>query len=847
MPATSSHPEPDTPSTLVQRRMPAPVELDSSLISKLADEMIRRWEAGEHLQAEDLLNRHPELWHKPEMAVELVYEEICLRKDHGEIDYAEPVLQRFPQWRRRLEVMVDCHRLLEASEPLFPEAGETLAGYRLLERLGSGASGRVFLAQQSDLGDRPVVLKITALEGHEHINLARLQHTHIVPLYAVHNDPIRNLRILCMPYFGGVTLDALLQALAGCPLEQRSGGRLLQALQVSGVQSCGPAQPILGRFSYVQALCWIAACLAEALHYAQESGMVHLDVKPSNILIAADGQPMLLDFHLAREPIRPDGPQPDGIGGTAPYMAPEQREALTALSRAEPLPRTIDRRADIFALGAVLYEALGGTLNADAACLPPLLGINHQVSRGLSDIVARCLACRAEDRYADAAALATDLRCHLADLPLQGIANRSWLERFRKWRRRQPTALPTTLLLLVVLGVLALLVYGSWSHWRHLSGDVKFALEDGHKNWHDKGRFAEAVEQLKQGLMLARSLPFQGERVARLEEEIRLAERAQAEEQRQQTVRDLHALAEQVRALFDFDNIPTNKLAALRQSCQEFWNKRQQIQQWLESARSSEAAADLLDLLLLASDLQIRLARAPHQEAARRQALKDLDEAEDMLGPSVVLDQERNRHRQALNLPLQQSATVPAPQTMWEHLRLGRSALLAGDSAAAAPHLQKAVEFQPYGFWPNFYQGQCAYRQGNYAEAAAAFSVCIGAAPTIVGPYFNRALAFVGLEQPELALRDYDRVLRLEPTLASAALNRGLLQLQAKRYCEAETDLQRAIHLGADEVPATYNLALARQASGNTPAALQSLDRVLFLAPEHRDALALRERLLGKR
>jgi len=88
---------------------------------------------------------------------------------------------------------------------------------------------------------------------------------------------------------------------------------------------------------------------------------------------------------------------------------------------------------------------------------------------------------------------------------------------------------------------------------------------------------------------------------------------------------------------------------------------------------------------------------------------------------------------------------------------------------------------QPQGLWPNFYQGLCAYRQGRYADAVTAYSVCIGATPQAAGYFYNRALAFVALGRNEDALRDYDQALRLDPTLALAALNRELLQNGAKR------------------------------------------------------------------
>ena len=85
-----------------------------------------------------------------------------------------------------------------------------------------------------------------------------------------------------------------------------------------------------------------------------------MDVKPSNVLIAADGLPMLLDFHLARRPIPAGERVPDRIGGTPDWMAPEHRAALEAVRLGDPVPLTVDPRADLYALGLLLRAALGG-------------------------------------------------------------------------------------------------------------------------------------------------------------------------------------------------------------------------------------------------------------------------------------------------------------------------------------------------------------------------------------------------------------------------------------------------------------------------------------------------------
>src|SRR5438046_3188859 len=80
--------------------------------AKLVAEMIQRWRQGERPVAEDFLAWHPELWDHPAAAAELIYEEFCLRQEHGpEVSVAE-ILQRFPQWRPQLEILLDVQRLL---------------------------------------------------------------------------------------------------------------------------------------------------------------------------------------------------------------------------------------------------------------------------------------------------------------------------------------------------------------------------------------------------------------------------------------------------------------------------------------------------------------------------------------------------------------------------------------------------------------------------------------------------------------------------------------------------------------------------------------------------------------
>src|SRR5262249_8062048 len=203
-----------------------------ALAEMLAEEMAQRWRHGQRQRVEDYLQRHPELADSPEAVLELLAEEISLRQADGEEPHLADLERRFPRWQRQVRALFACQQLLSPrSAPSFPEAGSRLSEFELLADLGRGAHARVFLTRQVALAGRLVVLKLGRHAGQEHLCLARLQHSHIVPLYSVHEFPLHGLRGLCLPYFGGATLADLLAVLAERLPRERTGLDLLHALQ----------------------------------------------------------------------------------------------------------------------------------------------------------------------------------------------------------------------------------------------------------------------------------------------------------------------------------------------------------------------------------------------------------------------------------------------------------------------------------------------------------------------------------------------------------------------------------------------------------------------------------------
>jgi eukaryotic-like serine/threonine-protein kinase len=752
----------------------------------LVREFAAAWGRGERPAAEVFIDRFPRLTTQPEAAIRLIYEEVCLRKGEGEEVRLSELVRRFPRWQTELEVLLACDRLVGAvsDPPPFPAAGEMLGEFALTAELGRGARGRCFLAAQPSLSHRQVVVKVTPDDLVEHLSLARLQHTHIMPLYSEHEFLDRRLRVLCMPYLGGKTLARILAELTSLPAGQRSGQSLLAVLDrvqhtspwpVSGES---PARQFVAQSSYDRVVCWIGACLADALQYAHERGLVHMDVKPSNILLTADCQPMLLDFHLASEPI-PIGALPiDEVGGTPGYMSPEQESMVKAIDSGGAVATGIDARSDLYSLGRVLAEMLAAEAQP-AGCARPLHSWRFipEVSTGLGDLIRKCLAANPNDRYPAATALADDLRRHMADLPLCGVANRSLRERWRKWCRRQRYEffrVKTILLASIVAVMIAALIWVAFLSPRILA--ARQALLEG-KTLLNRRDYREAARALTRGAALIEGLPG-GERLSReLAAALRLADRVEEADR-------LHRLVDRLRFAESAANRPDPSARELEGHCRALWASRRSLIERLGTSLEPQLELrfrdDLLDLAVIGSNLRVALETDPKKAGdARRAALALLDEAEALLGAGHVLYRARQVHARALGLStMAEEATRGAsrvpPRTAWEHDAAGRVLLVAGELDQAESIFEQALAIDPQDLWPNFHQGVCAFRLGRYQDAESAFRVCVALAPDRAECYYNRALAHAALSHTTRASLDFARAFSLDPKLGSGPRDRGV-------------------------------------------------------------------------
>ncbi len=320
----------------------------------------------------------------------------------------------------------------EEAEPGLPF--ERVGRYRLLRRLDEGGMGTVFLAEQEDLA-RHVALKVVRAElrgseaalarfDREAQTLAKLRHPNVVTVLEAGREG--DVRYLAMEYVEGRDLDALLE-------EARARGALLPPTRV---------------------VRW-GEKLARALAAAHARGVVHRDVKPGNVRITPDDEPKLLDFGIAHEEGAAGLTRTGPFVGTALYAAPEQ---IAGGARADA-----DARADVYGLGATLYECLTGRTPRPAGTLEQVLhhALHGQplaprrlvpaLSRDLETVLLKALERDPARRYASAAAFADDLHALAAMRPVSARPPGA-LRRGAEWCRRHRAAATA----LALLGAAAL-------------------------------------------------------------------------------------------------------------------------------------------------------------------------------------------------------------------------------------------------------------------------------------------------------------------------------------------------------------------------------------------------------
>jgi predicted Ser/Thr protein kinase len=425
--------------------------LPEELAALVRADLQQRWQRGERPLVETYLQRYPMLRANAADLLDLIHAEILLREGRGEPAPLDEYLQRFPEHEAALRRRFALHQALRDGALLRPEPGEQTAsfaaaaeaatvapglgqspgesealpaesvevaafpkipGYEVLEQLGQGGMGVVYKVRQVSL-NRLVALKMILAGAHASEELtarfrseaevvARLQHPGIVQIHEIGDHE-------GTPFFS---------------LEFVSGGSLAEQIKETAMPARAAAR--------------LVESLARTMHYAHEHGILHRDLKPANVLLSEDGQPKITDFGLAKHLEKPAGQTRTGeVLGTPSYMAPEQAGGR----------KDIGPAADVYALGAILYELLTGrppfqadnpldtllqVLERDPV---PVRQLNPKVPCDLETICLKCLRKEPGQRFGSALQLADDLRRFLDDEPIQARPPGP-LERANRWVRR---------------------------------------------------------------------------------------------------------------------------------------------------------------------------------------------------------------------------------------------------------------------------------------------------------------------------------------------------------------------------------------------------------------------------
>lgn len=307
-----------------------------------------------------------------------------------------------------------------------------IPGYRIVREVGRGAMGVVYEAIQENLNRHVALKMLSKVDEASHRErfqseaeaAAQLHHPNIVQVHDV--GEYDNRPFISLEYVDGETLDDQLDSV---PVAPRLAAQTVETL-------------------------------ARALDVAHKSGIVHRDVKPSNVMVARDGQLKVTDFGLAKNMAADSSQTRAGdILGTPHYMSPEQ--ALGKLQEVGPA-------SDIYSLGAILYELMTGCLPSQGeTVLETLEKVRHEepiaprklipnLHRDLETICMKCLQKKARHRYESAEELADDLKRFLDSYPVQARPI-SMSEKFVRWVKRRPAVSSLIVVLILLVPLLVIL------------------------------------------------------------------------------------------------------------------------------------------------------------------------------------------------------------------------------------------------------------------------------------------------------------------------------------------------------------------------------------------------------
>ena len=716
------------------------------------------------------------------------------------------------------------------AERPFPRVSSKFLGFELVGILGKGAFGRVYLARQDELAQRFVALKVTTHPSQEPQCLASLQHTNIMPIFSVHESG--SLQAICMPFLGVVTLADLVKQSTVCKPDTGCGREMISTVAEKLVSTLvertpDPASkesvmqsrdrlPVGSRFAAMgerplsETAAWLLMQLADGLSGAHRQGIIHGDLKPANILISDAGQPLLLDFHLAQQRTV-DGCSPVA-GGTLPYMAPEQLQALLHGG-------TMDERSDIYSLGAVFYHLLSGqtpfplagrTWEEIVAALgeahlrrpAPLRGLVSTVDPDLGSIVEKCMDPEPGLRYQSAQELHVDLQRHFENLPLRYAPNRFFSQRVRKWLRRHPRIASTSTVVAIAASVLAIALGFYWNQSQRLRrlSSVRDSV-------------AWIADVAKASLPLTvNSAPPKSAVAASTRVEQLLRTRGQYE--------GSSAAVDRERALLTLEQKANEDGAVL---AAQFWLGNY----WLAQARDRRNLAKRSELLNAAEQSNSRA--SAHLESGQSPALI-LQKADILASQGDTASAEE----------LRATASKLESRSSMDRMMLACQLRRENKNREAIHLLQQALAESPTDYVTWLVLGNAYFEERALADSEACFSICISLDSTADEAFFNRGLSRMERQDDLGAVEDFSEAIQRNRAEPASFANRAIAFQRLEEWQHSVDDFTSALDLGASETRMLYLRSQAWSQLGNELRAAEDLDAFLNQEPLDVDSLVMR-------
>ncbi|WP_436714377.1 protein kinase [Roseiconus lacunae] len=852
---------------------------DQSAIAELIRIDIElRYESGQPLELTQYLDRFEILHDRPDCIAGIAFEDYRARSALGyAISHArwkdlpgvrrESWYQDLAKASRRRQTQ---ERIAELRSDPSEDAGFQVelaaVGFQLVQPIGSGAFSHVFLANQLELADRFVVLKIVNETLAEPERMATLQHTNIVPIYSSHR--VLSRTVICMPYAGSVTLADFLNGRPG--VAERSGESLIGTVEariedtkvmvndastheakldapsrIPAADDHAVLRP-LERFKRLDCdalAVSIFSRLAAALSHAHVRGLLHNDLKPSNVLIRNDGEPALLDFNLAQSMGQPS---PRRVGGTLPYMSPEMLRALLGA------PEQTEPTSDLYSLGVMLFEFTTGRLPYPAAKsiaeidLAPALAARQEspawspddsVSPGLRAIINHCLQFEPEHRYQTADQLQADLlreQDHRsiihADEPLR------W--KLKKWNRRHPrfvsASVVATLLLALLIPIATGLLHSTrevqrldaqqrWTNFSQGSSDYLAAMmaDPGRHEPRQVDRGFQLIEEfgVSDVDQAARMLDALSEDRASQAEEglfihvvhLGILEHARLWEQKEtksldgDSVRRFKRLVELASFLDkEQDSKARMHLQAQFARLQGDAERHVALESDADSASMESDVETYLEAVRLLSVGDYRTSSELLESLADRGTVPSALRWT-MLGRSQFQEDRFDQAKLSFTQSIERAPLSPALRVL-----RGRCHQKLGQRFAAEQDFRRATELSPKRAAPWYYLGYIQRSKGEYKASLQSFQKAAELAPDRIHLALQVGRAFQLLEQDADAERWMQKAFTMKCADSENYYHRALARLKRKQYDLATEDLSAATRLSPDSAHLLLELAWAQ-------------------------------------